>query len=78
LSQIQDPLTRLIVAGSLLQREQLKPVDIALAVNTASDMGWRRPLLAWLGVQLKLSQSAGDAAKAQHIQRRIDLVQQGR
>jgi hypothetical protein len=78
LSQIQDPLSRLIVAGSLLQREQLKPVDIALAVNTASDMGWRRPLLAWLGVQLKLSQSAGDAAKAQHIQRRIDLVQQGR
>jgi hypothetical protein len=32
-------------------------------------------LLAWLGVQLKLSQSVGNAAAAQQIQRRIELVQ---
>jgi hypothetical protein len=76
LNQIPDPLSRLIAAGSLLQREQLTPVDLGLAVNTASDLGWRRPLLAWLGVQLKLNQSAGNAAAAQQIQRRIDLVQQ--
>jgi hypothetical protein len=74
-SQIQDPLSRLIAASSLLQREQITPVDIGLAVNTASDLGWRRPLLAWLGVQLKLSQSVGNAAAAQQIQRRIELVQ---
>jgi hypothetical protein len=78
LGQIQDPLSRLIAAGSLLQREQLTPVDLGLAVNTASDMGWRRPLLAWLGVQLKRNQTAGDAATAQQIQRRIELVQQPR
>jgi hypothetical protein len=78
LSQIQDPLSRLVAATSLLQREQLTPVDIGLAVKTASDLGWRRPLLAWLGVQLKLTQAAGDASTTQHIQRRIDLVQQGR
>jgi hypothetical protein len=41
-------------------------------------MGWRRPLLAWLGVQLKRNQTAGDAATAQQIQRRIELVQQPR
>lgn len=76
LSQIEDPLSRLIAAGALLQRELLTPVDIGLAVDISSNQGWRRPLLAWLGVQLKRSQAAGDAATVQQIQRRIDLVLQ--
>jgi hypothetical protein len=76
LGQIQDPLSRLIAAGSLLQREQLTPADLGLAVKTASDMGWRRPLLAWLGVQLKRQQTAGNTTGASETQRRIDLVQQ--
>lgn len=76
LRQIQDPLSRLIAAGALLQKELLTPADIALAVDTASNQGWRRPLLAWLGVQIKRSQMAGDAAASAHLQRRIDLVLQ--
>lgn len=76
LSQIQDPLSSLIAAGALLQAERLTPVEIGLAVDTASRQGWRRPLLAWLGVQLKRSQVVGDGAAVQHIQRRIDLVLQ--
>lgn len=76
LTQIEDPLPRLIAAGALLQRELLTPADIGLAADSASNQGWRRPLLAWLGVQLKHSQAAGDAAVAQQIQRRIDLVLQ--
>jgi hypothetical protein len=39
-------------------------------------MGWRRPLLAWLGVQLKRQQTAGNTTGASETQRRIDLVQQ--
>lgn len=74
LSQIQDPLSRLIAAGSLLQKNQLTPEDIALAVDTASNQGWRRPLLAWLSLQLKSSQKAGHLATTMAIQRRIDLV----
>jgi hypothetical protein len=74
LSQIQEPLARLIAAGALLQREQLRPADIAIAVETASNQGWPRALLAWLGVQLKRAQSAGDAAGAAGVQRRIDLL----
>ena len=76
LSQIQDPLSRLIAAGSLLQRELLTPTDIGLAVDSASEQGWRRPLLAWLGVQLKRAQTVGDTAQAASSQRRIDLVLQ--
>lgn len=76
LSQIQDPLSRLIAAGVLLQKEHLTPVDIGLAVKTASDQGWRRPLLAWLGVQLKCQQTAGHTNAATDTQRSIDLVLQ--
>lgn len=76
LGQIQDPLSRLVAAGMLLQKELLTPADIALAVDTASTQGWRRPLLTWLGVQIKRSQAAGDAATAASLQRRLDMVLQ--
>jgi hypothetical protein len=76
LNQIQDPLARLIAAGALLKKELIAPVDIGQAVDTASSQGWRRPLLAWLGVQLKRAQAAGDNAAAAQLQRRIDLALQ--
>lgn len=78
LNQIEDPLARLVAAGALIQREPLSGADIDLAVETASDQGWRRPLLAWLGVQLKRQQTIGNAEAAEGIQRRIDLVLQTR
>ena len=74
LHPIQDPLARLVAAGALMQREPLTTTDIDLAVETASSQGWRRPLLAWLGVQLKHKQAVGAADAAAGIQRRIDLV----
>ncbi len=77
LGAIEDPLARLVAAGVLLQRELVTPVDIGLAVDSASGQGWRRPLLAWLGVQLKRARDADDAAAAKQIQRRIDMVLQG-
>ena len=72
LTAITDPLARLIAAGVLFQAGDMSPAGAAIAVNTASDQGWRRPLLAWLGVQLKLME--GDAEGKARIQRRIDLV----
>lgn len=71
---IADPLARLVAAGALLRAGRITPADVAGAVNTASEQGWRRPLLAWLGVQLKRAQAAGDAAASGQIQRRIDLA----
>ncbi|MBE0472882.1 hypothetical protein [Rhodoferax sp.] len=78
LNQIEDPLARLVAAGALMQREPMHSADIDLAVETASKQGWRRPLLAWLGVQLKRNQTIGNAEAAAGIQRRIDLVLQAR
>ncbi len=74
LAAIKDPFSRLVGASVLLQAGQLAPTGITAAVNAASEQGWRRPLLAWLGVQLKRAQAAGDADAAGSIQRRIDVV----
>lgn len=74
LAGIVDPLSRLVAAGALLQNGRLTPADIALATDTASAQGWRRPLLAWLGVQAQQAQQAGAHDTYMRIQRRIGLV----
>lgn len=74
LAEVKDPAARLIAAAVLLQTGRITPAGIAGAVDTASERGWRRPLLAWLGVELKRAEAAGDRDAAARIQRRIDLV----
>jgi hypothetical protein len=74
LKAIADPLSRLVAAGVLFEAGRADPQVIAQAIDTASAQGWRRPLLAWLGVQLKRAEQAGDSAQAQVLQRRIALV----
>jgi hypothetical protein len=74
LTAIADPLSRLVASALLLQRGQLSPDGIALAVDTASSQGWRRPLLAWLGVQLQRAQASNNAELAAQVQRRLALA----
>lgn len=74
---IQDPLAQLVAAGALLQSGQLSPAGVATAVDTASAQGWRRPLLAWLGVQRQRAEAAGQSEEAARLQRRMDLVTRG-
>ncbi len=78
LSSMTDPLARLVAAGALLRSGRLTPADINIATETAAAQGWRRPLLAWLGVQRQRASAAADGAPAEvaRIQRRIDLVLQ--
>jgi len=77
LAGVQDPLARLVAAGALMKAGRITPAGIAGAVDTASNQGWRRPLLAWLGVQEQRAQAAGDAAAVQQIRRRIALASEG-
>lgn len=69
-----DDLSRLVAAAALVQAGQGTPVVVAAAVQAASDQGWTRPLLAWLGWQLRQAQAAGDAELARRTQARIDLM----
>ena len=72
-----DPLSRLVAAALWLRSGRATPAVVALAVDTASQRGWRRPLLAWLQLQAEQARQAGDAAVAARLQRRIELVLQG-
>jgi hypothetical protein len=76
LAGVADPLSRLVAAGALLKAGRITPADIGAAVDTASSQGWRRPLLAWLGVQEQRARAAGDTAAVEHIRRRMALAEQ--
>ena len=69
-----EPLARLVAYGVQLRAGRITPQGIGAAVDIASAQGWRRPLLAWLGVQLKRAEDAGDGETAARLKRRIDLV----
>ncbi|MGB3072603.1 MAG: hypothetical protein WBC18_28915 [Ottowia sp.] len=74
LASIEDPFSRLVAAGVLMRRTAATPDTVAAAVDTASRQGWRRPLLAWLGVQARLAEERGNTDEAARIRRRMDLV----
>ena len=69
-----EPLARLVAYGVQMRSGRIDPQGIAAAVEISSAQGWRRPLLAWLGVQLKRAQDAGDSETAARLRRRIELV----
>ncbi|TAK85644.1 MAG: hypothetical protein EPO20_11635 [Betaproteobacteria bacterium] len=69
-----DPLSRLVAFAVSLRNGVIDPAGISAAVDIASAQGWRRPLLAWLGVQLKRAEAAGDNDAAARLRKRIELV----
>lgn len=76
LQGIDDPVSRLVAAGALFRATALSPAGVATAVDTASAQGYRRPLLAYLNVQARQAQSAGDTATEEAIRKRIEIVYQ--
>ncbi|MCF8168233.1 MAG: hypothetical protein K9K38_16410 [Rhodoferax sp.] len=74
LQSIDDPLSLLVATGVLFQSGKASPAQVARAVDTASSQGWRRPLLAWLGVQERYARQAGQTDMADRILRRKALL----
>jgi hypothetical protein len=72
---ITDPLSQLVAAAVQFRTGRASPALVQLAVDTSSSQGWRRPLLAWLGVQLQLAEKGGDTEAAARVRRRIALTQ---
>jgi hypothetical protein len=75
LQAITEPLPRLVAAGVLLHTGRADQAVMALATDTASAQGWRRPLLAWLLLQFQRAQAAGAAEEVARLQRRIVIVE---
>jgi hypothetical protein len=71
---IEDPLSALVASSVLLRAGRASPALLDFAVETASSQGWRRPLLAWLGVKALRAEQAGATLEAARLQRRIALV----
>ena len=74
LQAIGDPFARLVAAGVLMRSGRASPPVLQLAVDTASQQGWRRPLLAWLGVQAQRAERGGAREEAERIRKRMALV----
>ena len=75
IKSIADPLSQLVAAGVALQAGRASAALVQTAVDAASSQGWRRPLLAWIGVQASLADKAGAVEEAARLRRRIALVQ---
>jgi hypothetical protein len=69
-----EPLSQLVAYGVQVRAARITPQGIDAAVDISSSQGWRRPLLAWLGVQLKRAEAAGDSETAARLRRRIELA----
>jgi hypothetical protein len=75
---IKDPLSRLIASAVLLRTGRADPGVLEIATETASDQGWRRAVLAWLGAQAMRAEQAGALEEARRLRRRMELAAQQR
>jgi len=74
LNVIEDPLSRLVAAGMLLRAGRANPQVLQAASETASAQGWRRPVLAWLGVQAVRAEQAGATEEARRLRQRMAIA----
>ncbi|MEW5965920.1 MAG: hypothetical protein AB1720_02805 [Pseudomonadota bacterium] len=75
LARIDDPLARLLDASLLVMRQEADTATLALAAETASERGWRQPLLTYLKLMQQQAATRGDAVEQARLARRIELVE---
>src|SRR5690606_34460292 len=76
--KIEDPFSRVIAAAVLLRSGRADPQVLQVATDTASEQGWRRAVMAWLGAQALRAEQAGAMEEAQRLRRRMELAAQDR
>ena len=69
-----EAFSRLVFLGVQFNSGRASPENIAAAIDISSAQGWRRPLLAWLEVEAKRAEAAGDREAAERLRRRIEIV----
>jgi hypothetical protein len=72
--KIKSPLQKVIAAAVLLRTGKADPKVLQIATDTASEQGWRRSVMAWLGAQAMLAEKNGDTQEAQRLRRRMQLA----
>ncbi|MGV8057721.1 MAG: hypothetical protein AB2L12_06835 [Smithellaceae bacterium] len=74
IAAINDPLSRLIVCGIWLKYLPYDESILRLAIDTAAQQGWRRPLWAYLTALQKYYSDRQENSKAQDIKERLELL----
>lgn len=74
LDAMEEPLSRLLASAMLLRAGQASPAVLDKAIQTASDQGWRKPLLAWLGLAAQRAEQVGNVPEAARLRARMNLV----
>jgi hypothetical protein len=75
IQKIGDPLSRLVAVSVAVMRKQADDATLKLAAETASEQGWRKPLLVYLKLQETQAGLKGDQAELEKLRARIKLVE---
>jgi len=73
-SAIDDPLSRLIAAGLMVQQKQDSEIILNAAIKTASEQGWKKLLLAHLKRLQLVYEAKKEREKASSIRQYIELM----
>jgi hypothetical protein len=71
---IEDPLSKLIAASLVVQKQLYHETTLNAAIRTASEQGWKKALLVYLKKLRDFYGSRADRKKAGLTQQRIDLI----
>lgn len=68
-------LSQLTAAGVAVRAGHVQLAGVQQAAQLASEQGWRRSAMAWLLLEQRLHQAAGDAASVQAVALRLQVLQ---
>lgn len=74
--KISDPLSRLVAVSIAIMRKQANEATLKVGEETASEQGWRKPLLVYLKLQEAQAGLRGDQASLEKLRARIRLVEE--
>ncbi len=74
ISGMDDPLSRLITIGLLIQNNKYDEGILQIAIDTASYNGWKKALLVYLGRLQAFYEKKKEPEKAANIEQRINIL----
>ena len=74
ISSIDDPLSRLVACGIWIKYLPYDDNILQIAIRTASDNGWGKPLFAYLTKLQQYYLNHHETAKAESIKERLELL----
>jgi hypothetical protein len=74
ISKIEDPLSKLIAVGLLVQKNSYDEGILKIAIDTASHNGWKRALLVYLNKLQSFYEMKKETQKAANIKQKIQLI----